>query len=195
MSPLDGWDLNWYGERLRTRAQTLHIDARVQVVFDESDLAQATLMRAADPERPPCTGATDGQRLAWLFQIQERLLLDKYDEQFADKRDVRRKVDLAAIQAAVLESTADFPPIGEDKGPSPSEQAAGREELAILDRYFEQLSSADREVLTLRRQGLKIREIAERLGVSVAAAASRIAQASKRLMALSKKLRRDNGDG
>jgi RNA polymerase sigma factor (sigma-70 family) len=195
MSPLEGWDLNKYRAALRKRAEVLQIDGRVQVRFDESDLVQETLMRAADPGRAPCEGETDGQRLAWLYVIQERVLWDKYDEQFAGKRDARREVDVAAMRAALLESTADYTPNWPDNEPTPSDQVVQREELAILDGYLDELPLAYREVLLLRREGLTMAEIAERLGVTVGVAAGRITQATKHLMARTKKLRKETGDG
>ena len=85
MSLLDGWDLDQYRAALRRRAGTLRIDPRVQVRFDESDLVQETLMKAVQADQSPCKGTSHDERIAWLFAIQENLLLDKYDEQFAQK--------------------------------------------------------------------------------------------------------------
>jgi RNA polymerase sigma-70 factor, ECF subfamily len=193
MAALDGWNLDQYRALLRRRAQTLRIDPRVQVRFDESDLVQETLARALEPNRPPCLGSTDGERIAWLFAVQERLLLDKYDEQFAQKRDPRREVDKNALQRAFVDSTADFLPAAQDAGPSPSEDAAKREELQILADFLDQLTQEHREVLLMRQEGRTLDEIAQKLGVSVGSIAGRIARATKQLAHMSRKLRKEEG--
>jgi RNA polymerase sigma factor (sigma-70 family) len=188
MSPLEGWDLDRYRAILRQRAETLRIDPRIQVRFDESDLVQETLLRTADPVRPPCGGGTDGERLAWLFAVQERLLLDKYDEQFAQKRDPRREVDIASMQRAFSESTADYIP-AVSREPGPAESAELREELAFLDELLDQLSQEHREVLLARRNGLTIAETASHLGVTPGVVAGRLVKATKQLLELSRRLR------
>ena len=178
MSFLEGWDLDQYRIALRQRAETLKIDPRVQVRFDESDLVQETLMKALKADQAACTGSTHGERIAWLFAIQENLLRDKYDEQFAKKRDPRREVDVAAMQRAFVDSTADFISQGQAAGPSPSEDAAQREEHEILAKLLAQLPEEYRKVLLLRQEGLTVTEIAGQLGVTDGVIAGRIARAT-----------------
>lgn len=191
MSVLEGWNLERYREALRRRAETLRIDPRVQVGFDESDLVQETLTRALLAKESPCRGSADGERLAWLFTIQERLLLDRYDREYAGIRDVRRN----AMQQALVDSTADFIVQSQAGGPSPSEDAAEREEQEIFAKLLEQLPPEHREPLLLRQEGLKVAEIAKRLGVTEGVVAGRIARATRRLAEMSKTLRADTEDG
>jgi RNA polymerase sigma factor (sigma-70 family) len=189
MSPLADWNIEKYRGILRKRSGTLQIDPRVLVRFDESDLVQETLMRAADPAHPPCAGVTDGERLAWLFAIQDRLLLDKYDEQFAQKRDPRREVRVASMQNALQDSTIEFVPPAESREQGPLEFAEVREELALLDRLLDQMAPEHREVLIARRDGLTISETASRLGVTPGVVTGRLVRATKQLVELSRRLR------
>jgi hypothetical protein len=102
-------------------------------------------MKALKADQSPCAGSTHGERIAWLFAIQENLLRDKYDEQFAKKRDPSREVDVVAMQRAFVESTADFVAQGQAGGPSPSEDAAQREEHEILAKLLAQLPAEYRK--------------------------------------------------
>src|SRR4051812_26262153 len=107
MNPLEGWDpddVTRYHRHLYDRAHRLRLDPRVRVVFSESDLAQETLLKAADAAEGP-RGTSDRQRLAWLERIQNNLLMDKYEEHFAQKRDVRRDRHLASFRQALEDST------------------------------------------------------------------------------------------
>jgi RNA polymerase sigma factor (sigma-70 family) len=194
MPPIENWDLTRYREILRRRSNALRIDPRVQVRFDESDLVQETLMRAADPDRPPCAGQTDGERIAWLFAIQERLLLDKYDEQFAQKRDPRREVSVASMQQAFSDSTVEYIPGPESREKGPAEIAQAREELRFLDGFLDQLTPDHREVLLARREGLTVHETAARLGVTTGVVAARIVKATRQLLELSRGLREGRSD-
>jgi RNA polymerase sigma factor (sigma-70 family) len=126
-----------------------------------------------------------------LFTIQERLLLDRYDREYAGIRDVRRN----AMQQALVDSTADFIVQSQAGGPSPSEDAAEREEQEIFAKLLEQLPPEHREPLLLRQEGLKVAEIAKRLGVTEGVVAGRIARATRRLAEMSKTLRADTEDG
>src|SRR5260370_29991824 len=98
MVSLDGWDLNRYRAYLRSGTRLLWLDRRVRVRFDESDLVQETLLRAA-ASAEPVRGKTDRERINWLERIQDRVLIDKDREHHADKRDVSREKDLARALA------------------------------------------------------------------------------------------------
>jgi DNA-directed RNA polymerase specialized sigma24 family protein len=91
MAALDGWDLERYRTYLRARARLLWLDRRVRLRFDESDLVQETLLRAAASDEP-CRGQSDAERIAWLERIQDRVLIDKDREHHAEKRDVKREL-------------------------------------------------------------------------------------------------------
>src|SRR3954471_16408674 len=91
MPALDGWNLERCRNFLMTRARMIRLNPRIRVRFDESDLVQETLLKAADPATPACNGATEAERLAWLEQIQSNLYIDRYRAQHAGKRDVDRE--------------------------------------------------------------------------------------------------------
>ena len=195
MSLLDGWDLDQYRAALRRRAGTLRIDPRVQVRFDESDLVQETLMKAVQADQSPCKGTSHDERIAWLFAIQENLLLDKYDEQFAQKRDLRREVDVTAMQRAFVDSTADFVSHGQAGSPA-LVRTRPSEEKEILAKLLERLPSREREVLALEAGGFRDDLLtAGRLDVSDGVVAGRIARATKRLAEMSEAFREGDDDG
>jgi RNA polymerase sigma-70 factor (subfamily 1) len=169
MASLEDWDLERYRQSLRQRASRLRLDARVLVRFGESDLVQETLLRAASAGEPPAA-TTDRERLAWLEQIQDNLLIDKHREHFAAKRDVRREEHLNSLRQALLESTVDHIQGLADSSPSPAEKAQGRELERLADEAIDQLPPSQRDVLRLRKEGLKFEEIADRLSITRPAA-------------------------
>lgn len=189
MSALEGWDLMRYRVFLRRRAASLQIDPRVQVRFDESDLVQETLLRAADPERPRCVGASEQERLEWLFAIQANILLDKYDEHFAQKRDAKREASFDALKKALGDSTHDFIVELNGKSPGPFDAAVRREEVDILEELLAQLPDELREVLLLRRSGHTLAEIAAALGVTIGVVAGRLTKGTRLLTRLSRDYR------
>src|SRR5205823_5978097 len=94
MPPLDGWDLKQYRACLKKRAADLLGDKRVRIRFDESDLVQETLQRAAQKADTYRGGDQDPERLAWLEKIQDNLVIDLHRAHHADKRDLDRERDL-----------------------------------------------------------------------------------------------------
>src|SRR5581483_4564149 len=90
----------WLTERhralLRLRARHLQLDPRLRSRFDESDLVQETLLRA-HTNREQCRGESEGERLAWLQVILERVALDHLDKAHAQKRDVAAERSLQEV--------------------------------------------------------------------------------------------------
>ena len=195
MSAPHTWDYVRYRTALQRNAATLQIDRRVQARFDESDLVQETLVRALESHRSCCQGSTDGKRIAWLLTVQKRLLRDKYAELFAQKRDLRREVSATVGRQPRSDSTVDLIAEPRDPGPSPSAEAARREELARLTRCLDRLPPKYREVLFLRHEGRTISEITQILGVTVGSVAGLIARATKRLARISQELRKEAAHG
>ena len=58
MAGLEKWDFEQFRKELRLRADFLIRDPRLHGRFDESDLVQETLLKAIDPNTPPCQGKT-----------------------------------------------------------------------------------------------------------------------------------------
>jgi RNA polymerase sigma factor (sigma-70 family) len=133
--------------------------------------------------------------LAWLFEIQNNVLFDKYEQHFAQCRDAKREVAIPQLQQALVESTIDFLAAERSDVLGPADEAALREEQEILRRLLGELSDEHRQVLELRREGRTMAEIAEMLGVTLGVAAGRITQATKRLAELGRELRDDEQAG
>jgi RNA polymerase sigma factor (sigma-70 family) len=122
MAALDGWALDRYREILRARARLLRWDPRIRLRANESDVVQETLLRAV-ASAEPCRGTSDGERLAYLFRIQDAVAIDLRREHHAGKRDVARE------QQLLDESTTHWEANLVDKAEGPDQQAAARETL------------------------------------------------------------------
>lgn len=111
----------------------------------------------------------------WLFTAARRKIVDKHRFYNREKREAAREVSpAAASDAAVLATYRTFC--------TPSRQAIVREELAGVERAFDELRPEHREVITLSRiVGLSHKEIAERLGRSEEATRQLLARAMARL--------------
>ena len=101
---------------------------------------------------------------AWLFQVAHNLAL-------RHRRTARRKHagDRSLYTAA-------------DPGPDPETQLAERQRRRRLRAAAEALPERERRCLLLRAQGLRYREIARTLGVSLGAVAKSLSRAMTRLM-------------
>jgi RNA polymerase sigma factor (sigma-70 family) len=180
--PPEQWE--YYRRRLRERAAALRLNPAFQVRFDESDLVQETVGRALEAERSGagCRGATEGERLRWLFAIQDRLLLDAFDREQAGRRDYRRE---AALRGQLDASTAEFTGQLPDGGESPSAAAAGREEQGLLDAALARLPEPGQTVMRLKlKDHLSYQEIADRLGQTKPKVAGIVRRAERELARL-----------
>lgn len=176
-------------DALRRRAAVLRIDRRVHVRFDESDLVRETLLKADASWK---SAQSPAERLAWLFTIQDNILIDKHREHFAQKRDVRKEVDaLRPVEQALVESTWEFVAAVDARVLSPSEDAARNEERAILDELLKQLPEDYRQVIQLRGEGLTVSAIAEELKMTRAQVAGMLVRAMKKLGSLRDQNRKD----
>jgi RNA polymerase sigma factor (sigma-70 family) len=190
VSPWADEQWQFYRRRLRERAAALRLNPAMQVRFDESDLVQETVGRALEAERSGagCRGDTEGERLRWLFAIQDHLLLDAFDREQAGRRDYRREAHdqgRAALRGQLNDSTAVF--IGQlpGDGPSPSEAAAGREEQGLLDAALDRLPEPGQTVMRLKlKDHLSYQEIADRLGETKPKVAGIIRRAERELARL-----------
>ena len=128
---------------------------RVRDAATADDLLQSIWLKVH--ERLP--ELRDAERVApWLFQVARNALVDH-------QRRIRPTEALPAEVAPVTEAAADGP----DLGP------------AVL-RFLDVLPPEDREALRLTEfEGLTQRELAERLGLSLSGAKSRVQRARARL--------------
>ncbi|MEY2633083.1 MAG: hypothetical protein RIR00_1737 [Pseudomonadota bacterium] len=153
---LDAWEAH-HRELLRFVAGRLG-DAQAA-----SDLVQEVFLRASRLERGLC--GIDNRR-AWLFQVARNLLIDQH-------RRLRPEIPLAPETEAEAALAA------------PADATAPVERLSeCLPRVLAELSAADREAITLCDiEGLSQQGLADRLGLTLPAAKSRIQRARKRLRA------------
>ena len=104
---------------------------------------------------------------AWLFQVAHNLSL-------------KRRVAISRMAAAP--AAADAEPVQiTDPAPSPEDQVAFRQRQERLRSVVRALSESDRECLYLRAEGLRYREIADVMGVSLGGVANSLARSLARL--------------
>jgi RNA polymerase sigma-70 factor (ECF subfamily) len=143
-------------------------DKRLARVMDSMDICQSVLasffIRAAagqfDIEQPD-------QLLKLLVAIARNKLALQARRQHRQRRDVRR-IQSAGSDAAIFV----------DHDPSPSSLVAGQE---LLDKANALLSTDERELLDLRKEGLDWAGIAERLGGTPEALRKKLARAMDRV--------------
>jgi RNA polymerase sigma-70 factor (ECF subfamily) len=129
--------------------------------FEPEDIVQETLLRAF--ESIHAFRGTDAESLwSWLTSISEHLILN------ASRKRSTSDVSLSLERAGT--------------GVSPSRGLRRKERLARLERSLAQINPEHREVIILAKiDGLRAREIAQRLGRSEAAVRQAISRGLKEL--------------
>lgn len=144
-----------WGEHQR---ELLHFVAnRIPDGQEAHDLVQEVFLRATRLEDGLC-GVSN--RRAWLFQVARNLLIDRY-------RLTREEVELDETHLAetTLEALAPVDSLSQ-----------------CIPRVLAELSAEDREALTLCDiEGMSQQDYANRIGLSLPAAKSRVQRARKRL--------------
>ena len=152
----------------------LHLSPELRARESASDIVQSVCREVLEHIDRFRYGGEAGFK-HWLYATALRRILDKDDFHTAQRRDVRREVPAEAAATMLAAWNA----------PSPSRLAEAREELLRLERGFDRLGEAQREVIVLSRLvGCSHREIAERLGTTEAAARVALHRALARLSAL-----------
>jgi len=153
----------------------LHLDRPLRARFDPSDVAQDTLLAAADRLADFLARRPMPFRL-WLLKTAHERVLNLRRDHRAARRDVGREAagpDASSVALADRLVAA---------GPTPSEAAEARELAAQVARAIDRLADDDREVLLLRQSlDLPHDEIAEVLGITPDAARQRYGRALIRL--------------
>ncbi len=101
----------------------------------------------------------------WLFRVAHNLALKKLS------REGRDVLDATAIDAEVHR----------DPAPSPEEHAAFNQRQSRLQAVLNALPAQDQHCLRLRAEGLRYREIAEVLGISLGSISASLARSLARL--------------
>ena len=172
-----------YRDRLRGGVR-VRLDARLCGRIDASDVVQEAFLEAEgrlaeylkDPKLSP---------FVWIrFLTMQRVLILHRHHLEAKQRDARREraLDRQAPEASSVNLAA---LIMDSQQPTPSREAQRAEQYLQLQQGLEQMEEADREVLALRHfEHLSNEEVAEVLGISLAAASQRYYRALKKLKEL-----------
>ena len=135
---------------------------------DALDLSQEAFARAfrarasLDPDRP---------FYAWLYQIVRRLCFNFLRDRSTRRRRLNEATPWLTLEASSRASQSD-----------PAKNAERAELRAQVQAAIEQLPEREREVLVLKEfEGLRYREIAELLGVTIGTVMSRLYYARRRL--------------
>ncbi len=127
------------------------------------EITQEAFLRLVVAQRD---GAQIQDMRAWVFRVARNLCID-------DSREDQR-----------FWSTAGAPPLPFDHrgvGSDPEQQMLRREQMRMIVRDLPKLSEVQRECLRLRVRGLRYRQIAAALGISLTSAVDAVRQAVKRL--------------
>ncbi len=168
---------NGYYRSLREWAGFL-VGPRLRRRLDESDLAQEA-WTAAWEGRENFQGASPEERDAWLRGILRNKLATVLRFHSTQKRGLQREV---AIPDRVDKSWANVDVMFFGKGQDPLAKLEREERLARFLEAVAGLSNAEQAVIRLRLfDGLKLHEIAEKLGETEGAVAGRVARATRKL--------------
>jgi RNA polymerase sigma factor (sigma-70 family) len=141
---------------------------------DAEDLAQETLVQAfekiADLRQPEQFGN-------WLFSISVNIFRNEL------RRRSRHKADAPALSIDAAIDQEGAPAIAlEDDAPRPDDELLDKEQRQLLRRVIDQLPPQMRQCVKLRfEQGLKYRQIAAVLKISIDTVKAHLSQARKRL--------------
>jgi RNA polymerase sigma-70 factor (ECF subfamily) len=156
--------LELYRNYLTLLART-QVHRHLRSKADSSDLVQETFL-AAHRDFARFRGSSEGELVAWLRQILAARLADLVRRHLrAQARDARLERRLAEQMSHSSEALA----AGlADPGPSPSQQAARREQAVRLADAIQALPPDYGEVIVLRHlEGLSFPAVAARMGRSV----------------------------
>jgi RNA polymerase sigma-70 factor (ECF subfamily) len=157
--------LELYRNYLRLVARSL-IGVTLRVKLEPSDLVQETFLKA-HRDFSGFRGWSEGELVVWLRHILVRSLADQVKHHRRKGRDHQRHESLDLLldrsDEAIRQAIASH-------APSPSEQAARREQAVLLANAVSQLPLDYREVFILRTlEHVPFEEIAVKMGRSVGA--------------------------
>ena len=140
------------------------IDRRLRGKMSPSDVVQETFLQARRAFEQ-FQGCTEPELIAWLRQI----LVSRLAMLVRHYRTQRRNVELErGLEGALEQSSAALGHMLAADAPSPSQNAARREQAVLLADALAQLRPHAREVIVLRHlEGLSFADIAERMGRTV----------------------------
>jgi RNA polymerase sigma-70 factor (ECF subfamily) len=129
---------------------------------DAEDIVQETLIRLY---RQLHQGSQITDIRPWVFHVAHNLLVDQ-------KRRLQRAVSLKAVLQSQM-----GPGEQEDPGPNPEERMVRRQRFDQLQDSIDNLTELQRQCLSLRAEGLRYREIASVLDLSMSTVADAVRRA------------------
>jgi len=152
-----------YSERVRWIVR-LRMGGELRSKLESMDLAQDVFISALR-DLGNFTYKNEGDFLRWLARIAENRLRDNLDRLHANKRDIRKEVQLKSYEPTTGDSFVAA--LGPIDNTTPSVIMSRREDLAKLAKAIDALTSEYKEVIILTKiEGLSYKEIAESLGKS-----------------------------
>ena len=163
-----------YGARVHW-IMRLRMGRELRSKLESMDLAQDALVSALEGLRN-FTYKNEGDFLRWLSTIAENRLRDNLDKLHADKRDIRKEVQLGPYGPTTSSEAISAPePI---QATTPSVILSNKEDISKLEDAIDQLKPEYRDAIILAKlDGLSYKEMAERLGKSNEAARKLVSRA------------------
>jgi RNA polymerase sigma-70 factor (ECF subfamily) len=172
------WHPEYYRDLVRLWARQLHLDRSLHCLFDASDLAQDTMLKA-HVKKGACRAPTEAGRIKWLHTILLNQLRDQIDHAKAARRNFGRERSLHKI---LDESAATLLKGLQDDQSSPSEQSARHEQELRLAAALAQLPEDQRDVVILHKlTNASVAEIASQLKRSQKAVAELLRRGMQKL--------------
>ena len=163
-----------YGARVHW-IMRLRMGRELRSKLESMDLAQDALVSTLEGLRN-FTYKNEGDFLRWLSTIAENRLRDNLDKLHADKRDIRKEVQLGPYGPTTSSEAISAPePI---QATTPSVILSNKEDISKLEDAIDQLKPEYRDAIILAKlDGLSYKEMAERLGKSNEAARKLVSRA------------------
>lgn len=180
--PAAGLDLEQFRDYLHALAR-LQIGPQLRGHLEASDVVQSTLLDA-HRKYQQFRGHSPAELRAWLSRALAHNLADEVRKLLAAKRNVVRQ---HSLEQAAEESSCRLQAFLAAEQPTPSEQAAQKEQVMRLAAALAQVPEPQREVVVQRHlEGRPLAEIARQLGRSEAAIVGLLQRGLKTLRELLK---------
>ncbi|HEY1243064.1 MAG TPA: RNA polymerase sigma factor [Bryobacteraceae bacterium] len=163
-SPLETEVVNLF-DQLRERVLRYLLSLGVPV-SDGEEIVQEVFLALFEHLRQ---GRSRENLRGWVFSVAHNLGLKRRQRMWRDGRSLNTTAEAQAVQLLA------------DPSPDPEVQAASRQKQRRLRAVVEVLPEQDRQCLFLRAEGLRYREIATVLDVSLGTVASSLAKSLARL--------------
>ena len=160
----------------------LRMGRELRSKLESMDLVQDVLMSALK-DLGTFKYKTEGDFLRWLSRIAENRLRNQLQRLHANKRDIRKEVQLNGYRPTVEDSFVAA--LDAVDTTTPSAIMSKREELDKLAKAIDELKPEYRQVIVLTKiEGLSYKEIGERLGKSSEAVRKLVSRALEELISI-----------